>query len=134
MAEQALFAGDSRAFEAMVQQMLSAQNEVRDGAEKVFSRVKDQSDLCISNLLRLLRTHQDQSIRSFSAVLLRRVRQHFRISFAAHGLANVRCSYCMCSFWRRKIPHSGQNAVWMSRYTLLKVQTACAFEPAIKMR
>ena len=75
MAEQALFAGDSRAFEAMVQQMLSAQNDVRDGAEKVFSRVKDQADLCISNLLRLLRTHQDQSIRSFSAVLLRRVRQ-----------------------------------------------------------
>ncbi|KAK9862045.1 hypothetical protein WJX84_012004 [Apatococcus fuscideae] len=73
MAEQALFAGDSRAFEAMVQQMLSAQNEVRDGAEKVFSRVKDQADLCISNLLRLLRTHQDQSIRSFSAVLLRRL-------------------------------------------------------------
>ena len=73
MAEQALYAGDSRAFELMVQQMMSPQNETRDEAEKVFSRVKDRADLCIGNLMRMLRTQPDQSLRAFSAVLLRKV-------------------------------------------------------------
>ena len=64
MAEQALFAGSSGAFELMVQQMLSPQNDVRDPAEQVFSRLKDQPDLCISSLLRMLRTQQDQNLDS----------------------------------------------------------------------
>ncbi len=76
MAEQALFAGSSGAFELMVQQMMSPQNEIRDGAEQVFTRVKDQPDLCISNLLRMLRTQQDQSMRAFAAVVLRKVWTH----------------------------------------------------------
>ncbi|CAL5227386.1 g10339 [Coccomyxa viridis] len=61
------------AFGALIQQMLSAQNEQRQAAEAVFAEVKSNADLTVTNLLGLLKQSPNTESRAFCAVMLRKV-------------------------------------------------------------
>ncbi len=52
---QGILSGDRIAFSALIQQMLSAQNEQRQAAEAVFAEVKSNANLTVTNLLGLLK-------------------------------------------------------------------------------
>ncbi len=71
---QLLVSGDSAAFEALLQMLMSAQNEQRSHAEHVFSELKKHPDACVSQLIRSLRNSADLQARSLCAVMLRKVR------------------------------------------------------------
>ncbi len=70
---QKLLSGDGPAFEQLVQLLLSPQNEQRSAAEQVFNQVKTHPDLCVSQLLAILRRSPDEQSRALCAVLLRKV-------------------------------------------------------------
>ena len=61
------------AFSALIQQMLSAQNEQRQAAEAVFAEIKSNADLTVTNLLGLLKQSPNTESRAFCAVMLRKV-------------------------------------------------------------
>lgn len=70
---QALLSGDAAAFEGLVQQLMSPDNQTRKPAETVLDQLKQHSaDLVVGNLTLLLRRSQDAGSRDMSAVLLRR--------------------------------------------------------------
>ena len=71
-----ILSGDRLAFSALIQQMLSAQNEQRQAAEAVFAEVKSNADLTVTNLLGLLKQSPDTESRAFCAVMLRKVAFH----------------------------------------------------------
>ena len=75
MAElQLLASGDSAAFEALLQMLMSAQNEQRSHAEQIFGEFKKAApDACASQLIRSLRHSTDLQSRSLCAVMLRKV-------------------------------------------------------------
>ncbi len=77
------------AFSALIQQMLSAQNEQRQAAEAVFAEVKSNADLTVTNLLGLLKQSPNTESRAFCAVMLRKVailttpfKMPFQLSYA----------------------------------------------------
>ena len=88
------------AFGALIQQMLSAQNEQRQAAEAVFAEVKSNADLTVTNLLGLLKQSPNTESRAFCAVMLRKVailttpfKMLFQLSYAqcwSCGLMGVR--------------------------------------------
>ena len=61
------------AFSALIQQMLSAQNEQRQAAEAVFAEIKSNADLTVTSLLGLLKQSPNTESRAFCAVMLRKV-------------------------------------------------------------
>ena len=70
---QSLLSGDAAAFEALVQQLMSPDNEKRQPAEALLEQLKQHSaDLVVTNLTLLLRRSQDPGSRDMSAVLLRK--------------------------------------------------------------
>ena len=70
------------AFGALIQQMLSAQNEQRQAAEAVFAEVKSNADLTVTNLLGLLKQSPNTESRAFCAVMLRKVVLLSKCSFS----------------------------------------------------
>ena len=77
-----LVAGDANSFEALLQMLMSAQNEQRSHAEKVFAELKKHPDACATQLIRSLRTSPQLESRSLCAVLLRKVRIYINQSQA----------------------------------------------------
>lgn len=61
-------------FEALVAQLLVADNEARKHAEAVFEQLKTQPNGCIQHLLRCLRQSPNEENRAFCAIMLRKVR------------------------------------------------------------
>lgn len=71
---QALLTGDVAAFEALIQQLMSADNAGRKQAESLLEQLKQHStDLVVGNLIRLMRQSQNPASRDMSAVMLRKV-------------------------------------------------------------
>ena len=71
---QALLTGDAAAFEALIQQLMSADNESRKQAESLLEQLKQHStDLVVGNLMRLMRQSQNPASRDMGAVMLRKV-------------------------------------------------------------
>ena len=71
---QALLTGDVAAFDALVQQLMSADNAGRKQAESLLEQLKQHStDLVVGNLIRLMRQSQNVASRDMSAVMLRKV-------------------------------------------------------------
>ena len=88
---QGILSGDRIAFSALIQQMLSPQNEQRQAAEAVFVEVKSNANLTVTNLLGLLKRSPDTESRAFCAVMLRKVAlplDAFQIAISA-----VLCSF-----------------------------------------
>lgn len=69
----ALVAGDANAFEALLQMLMSTQNEQRAHAEQVFTELRKHGDACVSQLVRSLRSSPNVESRGLCAVLLRKV-------------------------------------------------------------
>lgn len=83
-----LVAGDAGAFEALLQMLMSAQNEQRAHAELVLTEFKKHPDACVGQLVRSLRGSPDLQARSLCAVMLRKVRKGARLwSARASGWA-----------------------------------------------
>ena len=79
---QALLAGDAAAFEALIQQLMSADNDGRKQAESLLEQLKQHStDLVIGNLMRVMRTSQNPASRDMGAVMLRKVTVQFCYCF-----------------------------------------------------
>lgn len=75
MAEAALLGGDPAAFESLVQELMSPQNNARQAAESSFQKMKESvPELCVVSLVKVLRQSPQPDSRTFCAVLLRRVR------------------------------------------------------------
>ena len=75
---QALLSGDAAAFEALIQQLMSADNEARKQAESLLDQLKQHStDLVVGNLMRLMRQSQNPASRDMGAVMLRKVSDVF---------------------------------------------------------
>ncbi len=71
---QALLSGDAAAFEALVQQLMSADNEARKQAESLLDQLKQHStDLVVGNLMQLMRQSQNPASKDMGAVMLRKV-------------------------------------------------------------
>ena len=71
---QALLSGDAAAFEALIQQLMSADNDSRKQAESLLDQLKQHStDLVVGNLIRLMRQSQNPASRDMGAVMLRKV-------------------------------------------------------------
>ena len=71
---QALLSGDAAAFESLIQQLMSADNEARRQAESLLDQLKQHStDLVVGNLMRLMRQSQNPASRDMGAVMLRKV-------------------------------------------------------------
>lgn len=71
---QALLTGDVAAFDALIQQLMSADNAGRKQAESLLEQLKQHStDLVVGNLIRLMRQSQNIASRDMSAVMLRKV-------------------------------------------------------------
>ena len=71
---QALLTGDVAAFEALIQQLMSADNASRKQAESLLEQLKQHStDLVVGNLMRLMRQSQNPASRDMGAVMLRKV-------------------------------------------------------------
>ena len=71
---QALLAGDAAAFEALIQQLMSADNNGRKQAESLLDQLKQHStDLVVGNLIQLMRQSQNPASRDMGAVMLRKV-------------------------------------------------------------
>jgi hypothetical protein len=64
---------DPTQFEALVGQLLQADNVARKHAEAVFEEIKKHADGCVSHLLRCLRQSSSEENRAFSAIMLRKV-------------------------------------------------------------
>ena len=64
---------DPAQFEALVGQLLQADNVARKHAEAVFDEIKKVPDGCVSHLLRCLRQSPNDEHRAFSAIMLRKV-------------------------------------------------------------
>lgn len=62
------------AFDALVASLMAQDNDARKRAELVFERVKTQPDACVRLLLHTLRQSATVEHRSFSAIMLRKVR------------------------------------------------------------
>ena len=60
-------------FEQVIQGILSTDNTVRSAAEEYFKRVKQQPDVCVSQLMATLEQSQQLDSRNLCAVLLRKV-------------------------------------------------------------
>lgn len=72
---QALLTGDAAAFEALIQQLMSADNASRKQAESLLEQLKQHStDLVVGNLMRLIRQSPTVASRDMGAVMLRKVR------------------------------------------------------------
>lgn len=70
---QALLTGDVAAFEALIQQLMSADNTSRKQAESLLEQLKQHStDLVVGNLMRLMRQSQNAASRDMGAVMLRK--------------------------------------------------------------
>jgi hypothetical protein len=61
------------AFNSLITQLLSADNEQRKQAEALFEQVKQQPEACAGNLLATLRTAPELEHRSFAAIMMRKV-------------------------------------------------------------
>lgn len=73
-AETALLGGDPAAFESLVLQLMSPENNARQAAESSFQKMKETvPELCVVSLVRVLRQSPQPDSRTFCAVLLRRV-------------------------------------------------------------
>ncbi len=71
---QALLSGDAAAFEALIQQLMFADNDSRKQAESLLDQLKQHStDLVVGNLIRLMRQSQNPASRDMGAVMLRKV-------------------------------------------------------------
>jgi hypothetical protein len=75
----ALVAGDAKAFEHLLELLMSMENEQRAHAEGVFNELKNHPDACVSQLVRTLRASPKLESRSLAAVLSRKARA--RLSF-----------------------------------------------------
>ena len=91
------------AFGALIQQMLSAQNEQRQAAEAVFAEVKSNADLTVTNLLGLLKQSPNTESRAFCAVMLRKVaplttpfKMLFQLSYARWWICPFMGVSCTC--------------------------------------
>jgi hypothetical protein len=71
------------AFDGLVARLMAQDNDARKHAELVFERVKTQPDACVRLLLHCLRQSAAQEHRSFSAIMLRKVRTAFQGPAAA---------------------------------------------------
>jgi len=66
--------GDPAMMEALVEQLMSPQNDARQGAENSFQKMKDHvPEICVAGLVRVLTQSQQADSRTFCAVLLRKV-------------------------------------------------------------
>lgn len=65
---------DDQAMAALLQGLMSSENEVRSQAETAFAELKKHPDACVTKLIQGLRTNPDAASRSLCAVLLRKVR------------------------------------------------------------
>lgn len=63
------------AFDGLVARLMAQDNDARKHAELVFERVKTQPEQCVRLLLHCLRQSAAQEHRSFSAIMLRKVRR-----------------------------------------------------------
>jgi hypothetical protein len=63
-----------RNFAAIIKQLMSTHNAERQLAEDLFNDSKKQPDLCVTNLVSMLRTYPEADSRALCAVLLRKVR------------------------------------------------------------
>jgi hypothetical protein len=61
------------AFETVIQQMLSADNETRHAAEAIFEESKKSPDDLVVNLVQGMRASPQQEHKHMCAVMLRRV-------------------------------------------------------------
>lgn len=83
------------AFSALIQQMLSPQNEQRQAAEAVFAEVKASADLTVTNLLGLLKQSPNTESRAFCAVMLRKVSAvQIPLKFSFSCLVRICVSRC----------------------------------------
>lgn len=62
------------AFDALVARLMAQDNDTRKAAELAFDQVKRQPDACVRLLLHTLRQSAAVEHRSFSAIMLRKVR------------------------------------------------------------
>ena len=71
----AVAAGDRQgiSFEQVIQGILSTDNQTRAAAEEYFKQVKQQPDICVSQLMVTLEQSQALDSRNLCAVLLRKV-------------------------------------------------------------
>lgn len=61
------------AFENIIKQMLSANNDARHAAEGAFEEAKKNPDALVGSLMQVLRNSAEPESRAFSAVMLRKV-------------------------------------------------------------
>lgn len=66
--------GNPAAFEALVGQLLSSDNEARKSAEAVYEALKAHADACLTLLLGCLSSSESIESRSFCAIMLRKAR------------------------------------------------------------
>ena len=117
---QALLTGDVAAFDALIQQLMSADNDGRKQAESLLEQLKQHStDLVVGNLMRLMRQSQNTASRDMSAVMLRKV--SWRICWVEYFLVaefgELRSIFgCRLS---QRTP-SGKEPRQVSRYTHLE--------------
>jgi hypothetical protein len=60
-------------WEALLQQLMSADDAPRKAAEAAFEAIKGSPDVCAGGLLTVVRTSASLDYRSFAAIMLRRV-------------------------------------------------------------
>lgn len=85
----ALSAGNLQAFETLLKELQSNDNDKRSAAETVFDELKKTPDVCIQHLLQALRSSTDVQCKVISAILLRKVRLPRRT--AKQPLAWLQC-------------------------------------------
>jgi hypothetical protein len=78
--------GSPVAFDALVARLMAQDNDARKGAELVFEQAKRQPDACVRLLLHTLRQSATVEHRSFSAIMLRKVRGHIGVGGWRSGL------------------------------------------------
>lgn len=61
-------------FAAIIKQLMSPQNAERQEAEDLFNESKKRPELCVGNLVAILRSSPEAESRAMCAVLLRKVR------------------------------------------------------------
>ncbi len=96
---QALLSGDAAAFEALIQQLMSADNEARKQAESLLDQLKQHStDLVVGNLMRLMRQSQNPASRDMGAVMLRKVSDVFndRMRCSDYLPSGISVKYHIC--------------------------------------
>lgn len=103
----AILAGGPPMFEALVAQLLMADDTARSQAEAVFEQLKGHPDALVTYFVTLMRSSVSEEHRVFSAIMLRKVRTHaahhgapsFPAGTRVHAFNLKRC--LAAAHWRR---------------------------------